>query len=435
MAHAAYTASDIAHASPLRISTERLRRALLWLMVASSSIVLVEPAPYDVLFLCVAVVFVLSGMRFPAGVAPLLLLVTTFNIGGALSLIPFLDHQPSVMFVIISIYMGFSAVFFACLMAEDTENRLEIISKAWIFAGVISSLCGFAGYMNLAGTGEIFTLYGRVTGTFKDPNVFGPFLMAPAVLIVQGFMAGTLRHPIRSFVYLMVLLGGIFFSFSRGAWGAVAMAFVMTGLLLFVTTRSTSTRMRIVVIAIAGVAVLALALAAILSIDSVHELFEVRASLKQDYDTGVHGRFGKLLDAIPMLLDRPNGFGPLRFTDYFPEAPHDVFVNAFSSYGWLGGISYFCLVLLTVWLGWSTVWRRTPWQGTYIALWSVTFGQILQGFQIDTDHWRHLWLLFGLVWGLAIVSKPRRRRRRAVRPAPASAAAQPAADRAFATSR
>ena len=26
---------------------------------------------------------------------------------------------------------------------------------------------------------------------------------------------------------------------------------------------------------------------------------------------------------------------------------------------------------------------------------------ILQGFQIDSDHWRHLYMLLGLIWGLA----------------------------------
>ena len=43
---------------------------------------------------------------------------------------------------------------------------------------------------------------------------------------------------------------------------------------------------------------------------------------------------------------------------------------------------------------------RTPVQAQAIALWSCLFIQILQGFQIDTDHWRHLWLYMGCVWGL-----------------------------------
>jgi Ni,Fe-hydrogenase I large subunit len=31
----------------------------------------------------------------------------------------------------------------------------------------------------------------------------------------------------------------------------------------------------------------------------------------------------------------------------------------------------------------------------------VLFVTILQGVQIDTDHWRHFYLMLGLVWGLA----------------------------------
>jgi hypothetical protein len=34
----------------------------------------------------------------------------------------------------------------------------------------------------------------------------------------------------------------------------------------------------------------------------------------------------------------------------------------------------------------------------------VTFLGLLQGFQIDTDHWRHLWLEIGMVWGAAIAT-------------------------------
>ena len=34
----------------------------------------------------------------------------------------------------------------------------------------------------------------------------------------------------------------------------------------------------------------------------------------------------------------------------------------------------------------------------------VLFVTILQGLQIDTDHWRHMYLLFGLVWGLGVLS-------------------------------
>jgi O-antigen ligase len=344
-------------------------------------------------------------LRIDRTILSLFILQLLFNLGGAFSLVPFLDRPASVTFVIVSFYLGLTAVFFAAIMHEHTEARLEIIRKAWIFGALLASACAVAGYFGIAGTADLFTRYGRAAGTFKDPNVFGPFVMVPAVLLIQGFMTGSIKRPILALVALSVLLTGIFLSFSRGAWGVTLASCLLTGALLFVTTRSQRTRLRILIMSIVGLAVTAAAVAAALTIDVVRETFEIRFALAHEYDVGPQGRFGKLADAILLLLERPNGVGPLRFADYFPEAPHNVYVNAFASYGWLGGLSYLCLIAVTLRLGWSTVWRRTPWQCVYIALWSATFCQILQGLTIDTDHWRHLWLLIGLTWGLAAVAR------------------------------
>jgi hypothetical protein len=155
-----------------------------------------------------------------------------------------------------------------------------------------------------------------------------------------------------------------------------------------------------VLIAAAGTAMLAVGLVAALSVDSVRSVFEKRASLSQDYDLGETGRFGSQLRSINELIERPNGLGPLRFRFHFPEDPHNVYVNAFASYGWLGGLSYALLIVVTACIGWWTVRARSPTQPHVIAIWATLFVQILQGFQIDTDHWRHFWMMLGLIWGL-----------------------------------
>jgi hypothetical protein len=111
-----------------------------------------------------------------------------------------------------------------------------------------------------------------------------------------------------------------------------------------------------------------------------------------------------------MLLTSPNGFGPLQFRHLFAEEdPHNVYVNAFASYGWLGGFAYCTLIVTTITAGWSLVFRRSPLQNEAIAFWSCLFVQILQGFQIDTDHWRHFFLLLGCVWGLVAATRRLRR--------------------------
>ena len=202
----------------------------------------------------------------------------------------------------------------------------------------------------------------------------------------------------------MIILAGIFFSFSRGAWGVTVIGGGLCGILTMVTARAPATRARVLIVAVLGLVLFALALGAILSVPSIRDFFFERFVLVQDYDDGPRGRFGKLADATSMLLDRPNGFGPLHFTDFFPEEPHNAFFNAFASYGWFGGFGYLALVASTFVVGWTAVWRRTPWQGVYVAIWSFTFVQYLQGLQIDTDHWRHLWLVVGMTWGLAFAS-------------------------------
>ena len=63
-------------------------------------------------------------------------------------------------------------------------------------------------------------------------------------------------------------------------------------------------------------------------------------------------------------------------------------------------LSYAALTIVTLVEGWRLVLPRTPLQNEAIAIWSCLFFQILQGLQIDSDHWRHYFLILGVLWGL-----------------------------------
>ena len=54
-----------------------------------------------------------------------------------------------------------------------------------------------------------------------------------------------------------------------------------------------------------------------------------------------------------------------------------------------------------VWVGLRTAFTHTPWQGYSIAALGTFIGVMAEGFVIDTDHWRHFFLLVGIIWGLA----------------------------------
>ena len=63
------------------------------------------------------------------------------------------------------------------------------------------------------------------------------------------------------------------------------------------------------------------------------------------------------------------------------------------------------LVFSTLAFGLRAALVRTPWQQMTIVVFAAYFGVATESFIIDTDHWRHNFLLLGLLWGLIAVTR------------------------------
>jgi Acetyltransferase (GNAT) domain len=159
---------------------------------------------------------------------------------------------------------------------------------------------------------------------------------------------------------------------------------------------------------------------ALLSVGEVSQLFSERAALEQDYDTGRFGRFGRYGLGADIALEHPLGIGPLQFWLLFVEDPHNSFLNAFLSGGWLAGFCYLALAVVTVVMSTRFLFVRTPWQPIYHAIYAAYVGTIAESAIIDIDHWRHYFLILGLLWGLMAAS------RQYVAAAPSATSLQPA---------
>jgi hypothetical protein len=88
-----------------------------------------------------------------------------------------------------------------------------------------------------------------------------------------------------------------------------------------------------------------------MSIDTVRDLFLERAKAIQPYDVGPGGRFWEQRLALGVILDHPNGMGPFEFSRVFGMQQHDVYMQGFLVYGWLGGAAYLTLVAVTLAVG------------------------------------------------------------------------------------
>ena len=383
----------------------RLQLGTLWLVAAISGFVLIEPAPYEFMIILTALIFVATGMRVRAGHVPLMLMLIFYNVGFATSLVPVIELPDTAKWTAVSCFLSLTTLFFAIVLAEDTERRTQVYMQGYILAAVMTSIIGVAAYFRVLPNSEMFIRALRAASTFKDPNVFAPFLILPGLIVMQRIMFGNLRAVLFNGIIMLIIAAGLFFAFSRGAWGHFGASFLMMVFFIFVTTRSISDRLRIVVFTILGAVAVAALIVALLSIGNVDALFKERASLVQNYDAGHLGRFGRHILGALLALDHPLGVGPLQFAKYFPEDPHNSFLDAFSAGGWLGGFAFIALVFVTVAIGLRHVFVRTPWQKTYIAAYATFLGEVGESYIIDVQHWRHYYLIMGMVWGLLVAGR------------------------------
>jgi hypothetical protein len=385
------------HAMPLR---ERLLLVVLYVAVLASSVAFIEPSPHDALMGVLALACLIAGVRVDRKIALLFVLLLIWNTGGLMSLLNVPGQEKTIQYAATSVYLAVAALIFACLLAGNTMPRLVTLRSAYVVTAVVASLAGIAGYFNaFPGARELFAPSGRALGFFKDPNVFAPFLIWPALVVLQRMVARRLGLLDAGIVAILML--ALLVAFSRGAWFHFAVSCAVMLALTFLTAPTPRARMRVFALAAVGVVALAAGIAVALSIESIAEMFSERARLIQSYDVGHGGRFQLQEIALSELLSYPNGMGPFEFFRLYGAQQHNVYMQAFIVYGWVGGVSYILLVFATFAVALRTVFVATPWQPCLIAALATFFGMALEGLIIDTDHWRHFFLMLGMIWGLA----------------------------------
>ena len=359
-----------------------------------------DTSPYDLVAIPTILLWMALGIRLHRGAVPLVFLLAIYLSAIIVALMPYISEPLPLTWTIQLGYLVITGVFFAMLYADDTARRLDLALKAYTASCVFSAVLGIVGYLQLLGIEDLFYRYGRASGTFQDPNVFGSFLVLAVLYLVRGLLAGTGRRPVLALACLLVVIAGVFLSFSRGSWGATVASTGLMVTALYTTSRSRRLRQRIVVIGLITLGLGVAALVGLLSIDSVAKTFETRAAVTQDYDEGETGRFGNQIRGIAMLLEEPLGMGPLRWRQIFSLEPHNSYIGSFANGGWLGGAAFIALVAATSVVGFRLMWRPSPYRGYAQVVFPALLMFFVQAMQIDVEKWRHVYMMLGMVWAL-----------------------------------
>ena len=351
-----------------------------------------EPAPAD-LVLAVVIAVAAATNRFKLRRVPMIvtLLVGLFLALNMLSAIELIDMPRAVMFFGITFYLAVFGLWLAGYV--HSVERARVVLRAYVAAAVFSaSLASLALFVAFPGH-ELFVTGPRAQGLFKDPNVFGAFLVPAALLLMEEAASPRLLRGSRStkLLLLSTVTIGILFSYSRAAWlnlvvGALVMFFVLA------LRRGGGRRaLAFLVFAVSATA----ALVAVLAVTSSFGFLQERAQF-QAYDVQ---RFGAQLSGVELAAQYPLGIGPGQFEQVSPISAHSTYVRAFTEQGVLGLLVVLALLLLT--LGFAArnaVLGRDTYGIGSAALLCAWCGLLANSVFIDTLHWRHLWLLAALIW-------------------------------------
>lgn len=375
-----------------------------------SGFVIAEPAPYELFMALLIGSWFILGLPISRTTGALLAFMLVYMVGGFLSLTQMGAIGTAPIYMGVTLFLALSSVFY-CAIIEDDWHRLRLIFNAWVAAAVMTALLGIGGYFSLFPGSEVFTLYDRAKGAFQDPNVFGPFLAAPALYLIHSILTGRAATLPLKAACLGIITIGVLLSFSRAAWALFLFSAMTMILVMFIKERSGAFRLKIIALALGGLVFAVLAIIVALQIPEVSDLLLSRTSLVQEYDGGHLGRFDRHRIGFLNAMGEPLGIGPLVFGTIWGEDEHNIWLKSLTSYGWLGFLAYIGLAATTLWLGFRYLLRDRPWQPFLMVGWIVLLGHQLIGNVIDTDHWRHHFMLYGIVWGCIALEHAHRRAR------------------------
>jgi O-antigen ligase len=366
----------------------------IWLVIFLSAFVRTEPALYDFLILIVGgSLFLFGFVRLHVQLLIPYLFLFVFLICNFIPMIGLSDEHFGVALVqaILTCYLVATWLFFSSLMREYQEKAFLLIMNAYTACGTLSAFLGVTAYFHLIPSANLFIWDGaRAVGFFKDPNVFGPFLVPICIYSLYRMIKNDQKQKFYWAFALGFCVLGVLFSFCRAAWISLIVGFII----FLLIPGSIQLRQKLSIIFIIAV-VSFFAFFVIQQNEQASRLLSGRTSL-QSYD---NERFATQASAFDIALSNPMGIGPKQTDFLFGLPPHNLYITTMTEYGWIGflGLVGFMLTSLRNAIR-NAIFdepSRKPLHGIVVA---SLVGLMIGVLSIDPLHWRHFWLLFALAW-------------------------------------
>lgn len=381
----------------LRFVTFSTRNLVFLIAVLAMNYTLMRPSPVDLLFIGSLLITVFHLMMFETKLVSrraifLILILGAWAVSYIVASLPHIGEE-FVAFELLAKSFAISIGVIGGVVSMSWNRRhFETFMKVYVVSCVIASILGTIGFLI---QNPLLTWDGRAKGLIDDPNMYGSFLI-PGLIFCAYLIPRARAGKWLLFGAVGIILLGIMLSFSRIA--VVASLFCLFTYIFFQNRRNP--RRLILIVGGFLVAMFVLFIIASLSSDEFTEKLLKRLTFAKAYDLGENGRYGRYLQVLPMIIQDPIGVGVLQLEKIFPEPIHNIWLSSFVNYGWGGGVAWITLAIGSVVVSVRN-YRRTKDPIVVVLLWSL-IGVVLCASLHEGEHWRHMWLMFGMVWGLNI---------------------------------
>jgi O-antigen ligase len=357
-------------------------------------VVVVEPAPSDALFAVTMVAAAVGGHYWWRRVPMVpVVCVTLFMAANVLSATAASDLVRAGRYFLITLYLCVFAVWLAAYVRSERRARWMVLAYL-TGALVVAALSSLALFVAVPGGEQLLVPDGlRAKGFFKDANVYGPFLVPAALLLLQELIRPRLLRVSRPVILLLAMVAavGVLLSYSRAAWLNLGVGMIVLLAVTFLRHRGAKHALVLLVAA----ALLGICLVTTISITGSGSFLAERAQL-QAYDTD---RFGAQESGVGLAQQYVLGVGPGQFELVEPWSAHSLYVRVLAEQGYPGLVLLIALIGFTFVLACANVLAgRDTWGISSAVLLAAWCGILANSAFVDTLHWRHLWLIAGLIW-------------------------------------
>jgi O-antigen ligase len=378
--------------------------SLLWLAVVRLEwavalgflllgVVRFEPAPTDVVLgIAIAVTLVTGRVTFQRVPPAIFALAGAFLVLNIVSTVEAVDPIRALVFFSITAYLLVLAVWLTNHVRSEATARVVVRSYVW--GAVMVTVPTLAALFATFPGSDLLVYEGpRAQGLFKDPNVFGPFLVPAVLILLEDVLRPSMVTGRRlvAATLMAILTCGVIFAYSRAGWLNISLA-VLTMLTVLAFRRGGAGRALALLIAILiGVG----AATTVMIVSGSASFFQERARI-HEYDAD---RFGAQASGAEIASSHPVGLGPGQFERFSETGAHSLYVRALAENGVLGAASIIAVMFATLVLAArNAINGRSTFGVGSAALLGAWVGILANSAFVDTLHWRHLWVVAALIW-------------------------------------